>query len=84
MLCTMVASAVFVAASTLESNLRSAAALPGEPRAVSAAGAAPDDSPILTLENSSAFDPDSPRRRLVLIGADDPPAAEAVSPRCAG
>jgi unsaturated rhamnogalacturonyl hydrolase len=74
----LLASAVVTAAPSLESAIASVAALPGEPRAVSAAGASPDDTPVLTIENSSAFDPAATKRRLVLVGADDTPAAEAV------
>jgi len=67
-------------AATLEADLRSIAALPGEPNRVAAAGVARDETAILTIENDAAFDPASTRRRLVLIGAPDgdPRAADAV------
>jgi len=70
--------AAFAAAASLESSLTSVAALPGEPRTVSAAGLAADETPILTLENASAFDAGPSKLRLVLVGADDPPTADAV------
>ena len=44
------------------------AAIPGEPRMVSAAGTTRDGVPLLTLENGSPFDPARPERRLVLVG----------------
>ena len=67
-------------AATLEADLRSIAALPGEPNRVAAAGVTRDEAAILTIENDAAFDPASTRRRLVLIGAPDgdPRAADAV------
>src|SRR5438093_2468255 len=70
--------AALAAAASLESNLASVAALPGEPRTVSAAGLAADETPILTLENASAFDAAPAKLRLVLVGADDLPTADAV------
>lgn len=78
MLSALLASAVIAAAPPFESALRAVALLPGEPSAITAAGAAMDDTPVLAIENASAFDPESTRRRLVLIGGDDPAAAEAV------
>jgi hypothetical protein len=55
-------------AAPFEADLRAIAALPGEPRIVSAAGVTRDETPILTLENAAAFDPGDRRLRLVLVG----------------
>jgi hypothetical protein len=54
---------------TVEADLRAVAALPGEPSMVAAAGVTRADRPILTLENRSAFDPQSRRRRAVIYAA---------------
>jgi unsaturated rhamnogalacturonyl hydrolase len=71
-------SAVFAAA-TLQPQLDAVAKLPGEPQIVSAAGITKSEEPILTIENPSAFDPASTKRRLVLLGtAGDETAARAV------
>ncbi len=78
MLCAALVCAALGAALSLESDIAAVAALPGEPQTVSAAGLAADESRILTLENPSAFDPTIVKRRLVLVGADDPIAADAV------
>lgn len=78
MLSAVLVSAVLAAAASLESNITAVAALPGEPRTVSAAGLTPDDESILTIENPSAFDPADAKRRLALVGSDDPLAADAV------
>jgi unsaturated rhamnogalacturonyl hydrolase len=72
-----VCAAIGILAS-LESDVSAVAALPGEPHTVSAAGLAADESRILALENLSAFDPTVLKRRLVLVGADDPVAGDAV------
>ncbi len=40
----------------LRAALETPAAVPGEPRTVSAAGMTRDDVPLLTLENDAAFD----------------------------
>src|SRR5262245_8393127 len=77
MLPTLLCAALAVAA-PLDAEIAAVAALPGEPHAVSAAGLAADESAILTLENPSAFDTEVAKRRLVLVGADDPAAADAV------
>ena len=62
----------------VRSGLDALAALPGEPRIVSAAGVARDETPLLTLENPSPFDPSRSRRRLVLVGGlDGDPVAAA-------
>ena len=45
--------------------------LPGEPPVVSAAGVTRSETPLLTLENPSAFDPASTRLRLVIVGGLD-------------
>jgi unsaturated rhamnogalacturonyl hydrolase len=71
----MIAWLLFAGALTTAANVRSEiraiAALAGEPRTVSAAGLAGNDEPILTLENTSAFDVVSRRRRLVIVGGLD-------------
>src|SRR5262245_17562944 len=66
------------AAAPLDADIAAVAALPGEPHMVSAAGLAPDESAVRTIENASAFDPAVAKQRLVLLGADDPGAADAV------
>src|SRR5438874_9345796 len=53
----------------IERDLRQVAALPGEPRFVSAAAVTLADDPLLTIENASAF-ADSRMRRLVIVGDD--------------
>ena len=63
--------ATLVAASPIAAQIRAVAALSGDPAIVSAAGETRDDVPILTLENSGAFDPTTTRRRLILIGTRD-------------
>lgn len=82
MLCATLVCAAIGTFASIESDLAAVAALPGEPQTVSAAGLAADDSRILTLENPSAFDPvfdtAAVKRRLVLVGADDPAEADAV------
>ena len=52
----------------LRAALEALAALPGEPRTVSAAGTTRDDVPLLTLENGSPFEASRPERHLVLVG----------------
>jgi unsaturated rhamnogalacturonyl hydrolase len=69
------------AAPALDADIRAVAGTPGEPRIVSAAGVTRDESPILTIENASAFDPADTHRRVVIVGAPsgDPHAVvEAV------
>ena len=65
---------------TLDADLAAIAALPGEPRIVSAAGITRSGAPLLTLENPSAFDPASAKHRLVIVGGldGDPRDAQAV------
>jgi unsaturated rhamnogalacturonyl hydrolase len=58
-------------AATLETDLRAAAALPGEPTRIGAAGVTPADAPILTIENDAAFDPAPTKLRVVLVGGLD-------------
>jgi unsaturated rhamnogalacturonyl hydrolase len=67
-----------LAPSVLESEIRAVAALPGEPRIVSAAGVTHDEAPILTIENPGAFHAASTKRRLVLVGGAAEGSAEAV------
>ena len=67
-----------LAASPMEAEIRAVAALPGEPRIVSAAGVTRDETPILSLENPDALDPVATKRRLVLVGSAGGDGAEAV------
>jgi hypothetical protein len=64
----------------LDADLKALAALPGEPSRLSAAGITRAETPLVTLENPSAFDPASTHLRVVLVGGldGDPRAAEAV------
>ena len=64
----------------LDTDLKTLAALPGEPRLVSAAGITRSEAPLLTIENAAAFDPASTKLRLVLVGGldGDPRGAQAV------
>src|SRR5258705_5504969 len=72
----LVAAMLAAAAPPFEADIRSIAALAGEPRIVSAAGVLRDESTILTIENPSAFDASDPRLRVVLVGG--PSGANAV------
>ena len=67
-------------ASSLRAALNEVAALEGEPSLVSAAGVTRDETPLLTLENPSPFDPSRPERRIVLVGGleGDPDAAARI------
>ena len=65
--------------SDLRAALDALAALPGEPAIVSAAGVTRDETPLLTLENPSAFDLSRPERRIVLVGGLDGDAEAAAS-----
>jgi unsaturated rhamnogalacturonyl hydrolase len=71
--------------STVDTDLRAVAALPGEPSIVSAGGITRRDTPISTLENPSPFDPADDRaaprlkKRLVIIGGLDGDDATARS-----
>ncbi|HMD36400.1 MAG TPA: glycoside hydrolase family 88 protein [Vicinamibacterales bacterium] len=66
MLSVLIASAV---AASLASDLQAIAKLPGEPSIVSAAGLDANGEPVLTLENPSAFDPRSQKKRIVIFAA---------------
>jgi hypothetical protein len=70
-----------LATPALDSEIRAVAALPGEPRIVSAAGVRKDETPVLTLENPDAFDPGSTKRRVVVYssGASDDATAAVVA-----
>jgi len=67
-------------AATLDADLRTIAAIAGEPSRVSAAGIMRDETPILTIENTGALDPSTAKRRLVLVGGldGDPRGTDAV------
>ena len=73
----VIGSAALVSAQPLESQVAAAAALPGEPRIVSAAGITRRETPLLTIENPSAFDPASTKLRLVIVGGLDGDARDA-------
>ena len=64
----------------LDAELGAIAALPGEPRLVSAAGITRNETLLATLENPSAFDPSGSKLRLVIVGGldGDPRSAQAV------
>jgi hypothetical protein len=71
--------ASLLAAPPLEADIRAVAALPGEPHLVGAAGVLKDETPVLTIENSDAFDPSSTKRRAVIFASGASPAtSEAV------
>lgn len=65
------ASPSLINTASLDADLKALASLPGEPRIVSAAGVTRSETPILTLENPSAFDPASTKLRLVIVGGLD-------------
>ena len=65
------APAIGHSTASLETDIKELAALPGEPRIVSAAGITRRETPLFTLENPSAFDPASTKRRLVIVGGLD-------------
>jgi rhamnogalacturonyl hydrolase YesR len=54
-----------------DSEINAVAALPGEPRVVSAAGVTRDETPLLTIENPEAFDPSETKLRIVIVGGLD-------------
>lgn len=60
-----------IATAPLDADLTAIAALPGEPRLVSAAGITRAETPLLTIENPSAFDPSSTKLRLAIVGGLD-------------
>ena len=74
----LIAWTLLAAAQPIDADIRAAAALAGEPRIVSAAGLLEDDTPVLTLENSDAFDTSSARRRAVIYASASSPAASAA------
>ncbi len=67
----LVASPDITPAASLDAELKAIASLPGEPRSVSAAGVTRRETPLLTLENPSAFGPASTKLRLVIVGGLD-------------
>jgi rhamnogalacturonyl hydrolase YesR len=62
----------------VDADIRALAALPGEPRSVSAAGVRKDETPIVTIENPDAFDPASKQARLVIVGSANGESTDAV------
>src|SRR5207248_8610086 len=77
MITTLIVSAVLAAVPSVD-DLNAVARLPGEPSVVSAVGMTRDDRPILTLENSSAFDAESTKRRVVVYAGASSDAASAA------
>ena len=77
MITTLIVSAVLAAVPSID-DLHAVARLPGEPSIVSAVGMTRDDRPILTLENSSAFDAESTKRRVVVYAGASSDAASAA------
>jgi hypothetical protein len=73
----MLMSPALAFAASLDADLKALASLPGEPRIVSAAGITRSETPLLTIENPSAFDPASTKRRLVIVGGLDGDARSA-------
>jgi rhamnogalacturonyl hydrolase YesR len=55
----------------LQTRIDAIARLAREPRIVSAAGVTRDETPLLTLENPSPFDPTATGRRMVIVGGLD-------------
>ena len=77
----MIAAALVVSmtAVAIQADLAAVAKLPGEPSLVSAAGITKAEDPILTIENTSAFDLAPGKRRLVIVGVgNDDRVADAV------
>jgi rhamnogalacturonyl hydrolase YesR len=66
-----IAPARHATAASIDVSVKDVAALRGEPRIVSAAGITRGDTPLLTIENPSAFDLDVARLRVVLVGGLD-------------
>jgi unsaturated rhamnogalacturonyl hydrolase len=64
----LLVAGAMAAAAPFEAELRAVARLAGDPAIVSAAGVLSDESPVLTVENSGAFDPADRRMRVVLVG----------------
>jgi hypothetical protein len=69
-------TALIASAITLDADAREVAALPGEPASISAAGLTRSETPLVTLENASAFG-DGAVLRLVIIGGLDGDARSA-------
>src|SRR4051794_13652494 len=67
-------------AASIDADLKALAALPGEPRLVSAAGITRNETPLLTIENPAPFDAAAKKRRLVIVGGldGDPRSAQAA------
>jgi hypothetical protein len=78
MIIAAIATAVLAAPPSID-DLQAVARLPGEPSIVSAVGTTRDGQPILTLENSSAFDLEPMKRRVVVYaGAGSDASSSAV------
>ncbi|MCU1385831.1 MAG: hypothetical protein JWL71_4528 [Acidobacteria bacterium] len=60
-----------ISATLWDVDLATIAALPGEPRIVSAGGITRAETPLRTIENASMFDPASTKLRLVIVGGLD-------------
>ena len=67
-----------VLAAPTDAEVRAVAALSGEPSTVAAAGLTKEDAPILTIENGTAFDPASTKKRVVVFGTSDATAAAVL------
>ena len=70
----LIAAACIVAPAAtapLDADLKAIAALPGEPRVVSAAGLTRGDTQLATIENPAAFAAASSQLRLVIVGGLD-------------
>ena len=67
----LLASPAVTPAASPDADLKAIASLPGEPRSVSAAGVTRRETPLLTIENASAFGPASTKLRLVIVGGLD-------------
>ncbi len=70
MIAAVLLSAGLLASVSLDAEIKAVAALPGEPRLVSAAAVTPSDAPLLTIENPGSFEA-SAKRRLVIVGGLD-------------
>jgi unsaturated rhamnogalacturonyl hydrolase len=65
------ASAAVQTPQPVESDINAVAALPGEPRVISAAGVTRNETPLLTIENPAAFDLSDTKLRMVIVGGLD-------------
>ena len=64
----------------LDAEIVAVAALAGEPRIVSAGGLTRDETPLVTIENASAFDLPGPQQRLVIVaGLDGNPDSARIA-----